>query len=511
MKTFLETKRLIFIWLVGWIVYAGGLARPLQAQDVPTDLTELSLEELMQIDVIPIDVLGSHIHSKGEWMMGYRTMFMQMTQTSHGHDGAFGDMHEEGHGDMQEEGHGDMQGDGFMVLPTDMRMEMHMAEIMYGVTNRLTMMVMLPFERLSMDHQTRTGEHFTTASQGIGDVSIAAHYALKRSYKNYWVALLGMSLPTGSINRRDTTPMGPDQVLPYPMQIGSGTPDLLTGITYIHQRTTWSWGFHADSKVRLGRMTIMVLPTDMRMEMHMAEIMYGVTNRLTMMVMLPFERLSMDHQTRTGEHFTTASQGIGDVSIAAHYALKRSYKNYWVALLGMSLPTGSINRRDTTPMGPDQVLPYPMQIGSGTPDLLTGITYIHQRTTWSWGFHADSKVRLGRNAHQYRLGNEYHVGAWVSRRVTKWFAPTLHVDGHRTGDVHGADPALNPTMVPTADPTLQGDTHLSVVPMLNFHIPRGFLKNQRFTLQGSFPLQHAHTGIPLETKAQVMIAWQWTI
>ena len=361
-------RRYLWLFLVSGVLFGAGQTLPAYGQDLPDDLSQLSLEELMQIDVIPVDVLGGHIHSKGEWMVGFRTMFMQMREVSHGHDAGPAEGHHSGHGDAHEDGHGDEPGDGYMVTPTDMRMEMHMAEIMYGVTNRLTMMVMLPFERLSMDHQTRTGEHFTTASAGVGDVSIAAHYALKRSAKNYWVALLGMSLPTGSINRRDETPMGTDQVLPYPMQIGSGTPDLLTGITYIHQRTAWSWGFHADGKVRLGR-----------------------------------------------------------------------------------------------------------------------------------------------NTHQYRLGHEYHVGVWVTRRVTEWFAPTLHVDGHRTGDVRGADPALNPSMVPTADPTLQGDTHLSVVPILNFHIPRGFLENHRFTLQGSFPIHHPHTGIPLETTAQVMIAWQWTL
>ena len=343
-KTWVEAEHLVSVSLLCWMVLAAGQALPAYGQDLPTDLTELSLEELLQLEVIPVGVLGSHIHSKGEWMVGYRYMHMQMGEED------------------------DAQNEGFMVLPTNMQMGMHMAEVMYGVTNNLTAMLMLSYKRLSMDHQTRMGERFTTTSEGVGDIGIIAHYALRRSLRNYLVALAGVSVPTGSINRRDATPAGPDQALPYPMQLGSGTPDLVTGLTYIHQRTAWSWGAHGDSRVRLGR-----------------------------------------------------------------------------------------------------------------------------------------------NENQYRFGNTYHLNAWISRRVTQWFAPTLGVDGHLTEDVRGADPRLNPNMVPTADPTRQSDAHLSLAPMLNFHIPRGSLKDHRLTLRGVFPIYHSPGGAPLETKWHVTIAWQWTI
>ena len=58
----------------------------------------------------------------------------------------------------------------FMVAPTRMRMQMHMAEVMYAPTDNLTLMVMLPYHVRSMKHVTRSGETFSTASRGIGDV-----------------------------------------------------------------------------------------------------------------------------------------------------------------------------------------------------------------------------------------------------------------------------------------------------------------------------------------------------
>lgn len=73
----------------------------------------------------------------------------------------------------------------------------------------------------------------------------------------------------------------------------------------------------------------------------------------------------------------------------------------------MSFPTGSIQEKDVTPMSMGQQvrLPYPMQLGSGTYDLLPGLTYIGRAARWQWGLHASGAVRLGENDHDYRLGH----------------------------------------------------------------------------------------------------------
>ena len=127
------------------VILTGSLASVAQAQDPPPDLTELDLEELMQLDIIPIDVMGSHIHLAGDFMVGYRYMNMNEGRSHGGSTTDFG---------------------GFMVQPTSMRMQMHMVEAMYGVTNDFTLMVMLPYKRLSMDHVTLKGDPFTGSHDG---------------------------------------------------------------------------------------------------------------------------------------------------------------------------------------------------------------------------------------------------------------------------------------------------------------------------------------------------------
>ena len=128
-----------------------------QSADPGVDFLNLSIEELMTVDAVGIDVLGTHTHLAGEWMVGYHFMGMSMT--------------------------GNMDGtrsvsssevlQSFLVAPTDMRMEMYMFHLMYAPSDDLTLMAMAPYVHLSMDHVTRTGGRFTTDSEGLGDVEYA--------------------------------------------------------------------------------------------------------------------------------------------------------------------------------------------------------------------------------------------------------------------------------------------------------------------------------------------------
>ena len=54
----------------------------------------------------------------------------------------------------------------FMVTPTEMTMGMRMFGIMFGTTDRLTLMGMISYRDLSMDHLTRLGASFTAEAKG---------------------------------------------------------------------------------------------------------------------------------------------------------------------------------------------------------------------------------------------------------------------------------------------------------------------------------------------------------
>ncbi|MEM9137112.1 MAG: transporter, partial [Cyanobacteria bacterium P01_F01_bin.42] len=242
-----------------------------------------------------------------------------------------------------------------------------------------------------------------------------------------------------------------------------------------------------------------VTPLRMTMEMHMFGAMYAPTDELTLMAMVPYVIKEMDHLTRMGAEFTTNSSGFGDVSFGGLYKIfdranQRVHLNF-----AAGFPTGSIDEKDDTPLGPDQVLPYPMQTGSGTFDLRPGITYLGQTSEWSWGGQVLGKIRLGKNDQSYRLGNEIDGSVWGARKWTDWLSTSLRLNVKRFGDISGADPRLNPTLIPTADPDLRGGTRLDLKAGLNLFAPGGPLKGGRFGLEFGLPVFQSLDGPQLET------------
>lgn len=340
----------------------GPLVR---AEEPQRDLTDLSLEELMELDVFSVNVLGTHTHLEDEWMLGYRYMFMEM-------DGNQDGSREISDTDVLK---------NFMVAPTNMTTQMHMISVMHGLSDDLTLMAMLPYIRKSMDHITRTGVRFTTDSEGAGDLKLSANYTF---YGNV---------------QRDAFHATP-------------------------------WGPH---------------------------------------------RFILD--------------------------------------MGLSIPTGSIDEQDflANPAIGRQQLPYPMQLGSGTFDLVPGMTYLGQSENWAWMAEAMLTLRLGKNSNDYRLGNLYHMSAWVSRRVTDALSLFVEVDGHILENIEGADPALDPKMVPTADPGRRGGKSLDLSVGVNLYVPADEVnKGHRMVIEGGFPLYDSLDGPQLDMAWILRIGWART-
>src|SRR5882724_12256296 len=90
-----------------------------------------------------------------------------------------------------------------------------------------------------MNHVTRDGFRFTETSEGLGDLQLRGLYTVyaREGFRHRFLLNAGISIPTGSIDEKD---FGPDRSLgrarlEYPMQLGSGTVDLLPGLTYLGQ------------------------------------------------------------------------------------------------------------------------------------------------------------------------------------------------------------------------------------------------------------------------------------
>jgi hypothetical protein len=245
--------------------------------------------------------------------------------------------------------------------------------------------------------------------------------------------------------------------------------------------------------------------TEMEMDMHMFDVMYAPTERLTLMAMLPYKTESMLHLRNDNTRFTQSADGIGDLEVMALYTIFgdiRKGGHRLVLNAGFGFPTGSINVRDHDggdPSRPLVLLEYPMQFGSGTFDLMPGLTYLGDTGRWSWGAQTIETVRFGRNYHGYRFGNQYRVSAWGAYGVTDWFAPSLRLEGNWWEDVQGSDPGLATNPTPEGRPNLRGGRRLDLLFGINVYVPKGPLKGSRLMVEGGIPVYQDLDGPQLGT------------
>ena len=295
---------------------------------------------------------------------------------------------------------------------------------------------------------------------------------------------------------------------------------------HTHLAGEWMFGYHympmRMNGNKIGSRTVepetvladfMVSPTRMEMTTHMFEVMYAPSNEITLMAMLPVHARSMDHITRASSVFSTKSGGVGDMVLEGLFTVAGDVfeSDHRLLLTGrVILPTGSISETDDTPAGPAQPLPYPMQISAGTVGLAPGLVYLGDSESTAWMIRVRPTFQVGRNSREYTIGDRVEAAAWGAWAVREWFSPTLELGFNHWSNVSGADPDLNPAMVPTAHPSLRGGTRLDLSPGVTFYATRGRLAGNRVSAKMSLPLVESLVGPQLSTAWMLTVGWSWT-
>lgn len=257
-----------------------------------------------------------------------------------------------------------------------------------------------------------------------------------------------------------------------------------------------------------------VAPTQMDVEMHMLGGMYAFSDRLTAMVMLPYVIKEMDHVTRMGAKFTTESEGIGDVKLAALYQLHDAPTQSLHLNIGLSAPTGAIDEEDDNPrcqmMGncPAQ-LPYPMQLGSGTWDPSIGMTWRSSAGAWSGGGQFMATFRLGRNDHEYSQGELFEVTGWLARRLGSRTSVSLRLAAREWTNHDGQDDELavaDSNFIPTAEANLRGGKRVDTGLGLNWKVT----SSHRLALEFLAPVYQSLDGPQLESDGSLLVGWQFS-
>ncbi len=273
-----------------------------------------------------------------------------------------------------------------------------------------------------------------------------------------------------------------------------------------------------DSNVSVSEVLgdFVVAPKRMSMDMQMLGVMYAPTDTVTLMLMLPYVELEMDHVNRMGVEFTTRSSGLGDIKVSSITTLKDWHNAKLLMNFGVSLPTGSNTEEGLTPVGKVR-LPYPMQVGSGTYDFMPGLTYLAQTDTYSWGAQGIATIRTGRDE-GYRLGNRLMLTSWGAKKLSDTLSVSVRLEGETWGDVRGADRRIAQSLmpmgmgpfpsVPTAIPSLRGGSQASLSVGANYYFRTGFAAGHRLALEIGAPIYQDFDGPQLETDWTGTLGWQ---
>lgn len=261
--------------------------------------------------------------------------------------------------------------------------------------------------------------------------------------------------------------------------------------------------------------TLRVVPTRMTMDMHMFGAMYAPTDDLTLMVMVNYLEKEMDHITFQGMMgvnrlgtFTTKSKGFGDTKVSGLWSVFDNNIHKVHLNLGVSLPTGSITKKDhvLTPTGrrAELRLPYGMQLGSGTYDLLPGITYLTYHGKWNFGAQYLATIRTGENSENYTLGDEHKLSGWASYSWRHDISTSVRFAYLNVDNVDGADPKIA-APVQTADPNNYGKERLDLYAGINWASHSG----HRLALEVGAPVYQHLDGPQLETDWTLTAGYQY--
>lgn len=253
-----------------------------------------------------------------------------------------------------------------------------------------------------------------------------------------------------------------------------------------------------------------VVPLRRTTRAHEAGIAFSPFSRLTLVGQGRFLQHALDEMSREMDLFRTESSGIGDVEVHALVDVLESGPYRAHVGMGASIPIGSITER-AAGNGGTFLLPYAMQTGSGTLDLLPAGAMLAMNQHGSVGIRAQGTIRLGENERGYRLGHGLEVAGWASSRLNDWFSVSMGAVMERWGRIKGADPELDLEFSPSEDPSFSGGTFWDLPAGVNLFIREGLLGGHRLSIEGRWPMSQDAEGAQLRRDFRFTARWQKSV
>jgi hypothetical protein len=254
-------------------------------------------------------------------------------------------------------------------------------------------------------------------------------------------------------------------------------------------------------------------PEKMSMDMHMFGAMYAPLDLLTVMIMTSYNEKEMTSRRMPmagGAKFDVNSSGFGD--LRSTFLIKtynsKSMKNH--VGLGMSFPTGSINKRDRTPVSNDARLGYGMQNGTGTFDGYILFNNLNNFGKFKLGEQIFFKIPVsGKNNYGYRYGKEIDLNLWLSYRFLNNLSSSFKVNYQFKDEMNGSDNEMNKRMSIVMDSENQGFQKINLGFGINLVNHKKYLKNHRLALEVIVPVYEKFKGLQMSEDFRILIGWQY--
>ncbi len=275
----------------------------------------------------------------------------------------------------------------------------------------------------------------------------------------------------------------------------------------------------------------MAVQTGMDMSMLNVSAGYSFSDRIFggLMLMYADKRMSMRFNapmatTTSRSGYTMASSGLADGMLMFKYRLfaddPLAPRRQASLFLGLSLPIGSIdahNERHPLSVRRAELLPYGMQLGSGTFDPSIGFLYQASASPYWWGVNAVYTARLYDNDRDYRLGDEFRLDLYGMKQLRSDLLVEYQLNGRYRNGISGeADQAVSglsghavhgdpgsPFMTPLWDTANYGGRRIGATLGLQWQ-PRPL---QIVDLAVSVPIDQRLSGVQLEEAYTVMLTW----
>jgi len=222
--------------------------------------------------------------------------------------------------------------------------------------------------------------------------------------------------------------------------------------------------------------------------------------------------------------YTMKSSGIADTMLMTKY---RVYSDDPLIptseaslFIGVSLPSGSINQRNSThPLAVrrTELLPYSMQLGSGTVDPMLGLLYQGSSSPWWWGVDGIYTGHWYDNSRNYRLGDTVKFDTYLMNQMSYNLLWQIQANVEWKGHIRGqADEAANglsghaihgnagsPLMTPLWDTNNYGGVKTSITVGLQWQpLPLHIID-----LSVKIPVYQRLNGVQLKDQFGVMLTW----